>query len=159
MQSQVASGVLPLAPFLLSSLQEDYPSPSLPSPSLVFFFRLLCLSVSSSLSHLWPFILPQPSLPSLFFSWYFSSLLREGFLVEVSPSWQQGRQMYSTQTEITQMYNSGVLSRGTMAYWIFLWLNLCFSNIYFMRPLTLSAKCAFETIVLYDKTDYHWWRT
>lgn len=96
MQSQVASGELPLAPFLLSSLQEDYPSPSLPSPSLVFFFfRLLCLSVSSSLSHLWPFILPQPSLPSLFFSWYFSSLLREGFLVEVSPSWQQGRQMYS----------------------------------------------------------------
>lgn len=66
MQSQVVSGVPP--PLFLLSLQQR-PSFHLSFP---LFFLLLCLSVSLSLSLLWPFICPHPSSLSRGISLYFS---------------------------------------------------------------------------------------
>ncbi len=123
----------PSSLFLFSFQQKDYPpfSPSLFFPCF-FFALLVCLFIFITLLAFYHI----PPLLSL--SWYFSLLHREGFLVDASSSWQWVRHIYSRQLEITKMYSIGSLSCWTIAYWIFLWPNLCL----FIHPpyLTLGFK-------------------
>lgn len=105
-------------PFLLlyfcSLQQKDCP---LIFPSLLpLVFLLLCLSESLSLSFLWPFI--SPPTPPLALSWYFSWLLREGFLLEASSCWQRRgrftvgsrRSRRCTTPWDSLMWNGGILN-------------------------------------------------
>lgn len=87
MQSQVVSGVPPLSPslFLLSSTKRLPPHLSI-SPSSCFSFTLL-VWVFIFIISLAFYLASHPSSRSL--SWYFSWLLREGFLLEASSCWQR----------------------------------------------------------------------
>lgn len=134
MQSQVVSGVPPSSLFLLSLQQKDYP-PSF-HLSLLLFFLLPCLSVSLSLSLLCPFISLHPSP----LSWYFSLLLREGFLVKASSSWQWGGRCTVC---CCRSHRHWVLSCGTVAYWTVAWSVLIYLPY---THFTSGGVCAFKSI-------------